>query len=143
MKKLYAVGLGPGDGQTITPQAAAAIAESQTVCGYTVYIDLIRPLCQGKEIITTPMTREIDRCRMALEQAAAGKTTAMVCSGDAGVYGMASLLLELGQEFPQVEIEAVPGVTAALSGGALLGAPLAHDFSGIFPRDPLTPRPPI
>lgn len=141
MKKLYAVGLGPGDGQTMTPQAVAAIEESQVICGYTVYIDLIRPLCQGKEVITTAMTREIDRCRMALEQAAAGKTTAMVCSGDAGVYGMASLLLELGQQFPEVEIEAVAGVTAALSGGALLGAPLAHDFAVISLSDLLTPWP--
>ena len=105
MKKLYAVGLGPGDGQTMTPQAVAAIEESQVICGYTVYIDLIRPLCQGKEVITTAMTREIDRCRMALEQAAAGKTTAMVCSGDAGVYGMASLLLELRSEEHTSELQ--------------------------------------
>ncbi len=139
MKKLYIVGLGPGDARFITPQATAALAESQVICGYTVYIDLIRPQCQGKQIITTPMTQEIERCRMALEQAAAGNTTAMVCSGDAGVYGMAGLLLELSAEYPEMEIEVVPGITAAVSGAAVLGAPLIHDFAVISLSDLLTP----
>lgn len=139
MKKLYIVGLWPGDTQLITPQATAALAESQVVCGYTVYIDLIRPLCQGKQIITTPMTQEIERCRMALERAAAGNTTAMVCSGDAGVYGMAGLLLELSAEYPEMEIQVVPGITAAISGAAVLGAPLIHDFAVISLSDLLTP----
>ena len=109
------------------------------VCGYTVYLDLIRPQCQGKEVITTPMTQEIQRCRMALEQAAQGKTTAMVCSGDAGVYGMAGLLLELAEEYPAMEIQVVPGITAAVSGAAVLGAPLIHDFAVISLSDLLTP----
>lgn len=139
MKKLYIVGLGPGDARFITPQATAALAESQVICGYTVYIDLIHPQCQGKQIITTPMTQEIERCRMALEQAAAGNTTAMVCSGDAGVYGMAGLLLELSAEYPEMEIEVVPGITAAVSGAAVLGAPLIHDFAVISLSDLLTP----
>ena len=129
MKKLYIVGLGPGDGEFITPQARKALEDSQVICGYTVYIDLIAESCQGKEILTTPMTRELERCRMALERAADGQTTAMVCSGDAGVYGMAGPILELSLEYPQVEIEVVPGITAALSGGAVLGAPLTHDFA--------------
>lgn len=139
MKKLYIIGLGPGDAQFITPQAAQALEESQVVCGYTVYLDLIRPQCQGKEVITTPMTQEIQRCRMALEQAAQGKTTAMVCSGDAGIYGMAGLMYEVGEEYPQVEIEVVPGVTAALGGAAVLGAPLGHDLCIISLSDLLTP----
>ena len=139
MKKLYIIGLGPGDAQFITPQAAQALEESQAVCGYTVYLDLIRPQCQGKEVITTPMTQEIQRCRMALEQAAQGKTTAMVCSGDAGVYGMAGLLLELAEEYPAMEIQVVPGITAAVSGAAVLGAPLIHDFAVISLSDLLTP----
>lgn len=139
MKKLYIVGLGPGDGEFITPQARKALEDSQVICGYTVYIDLIAESCQGKEILTTPMTRELERCRMALERAAAGQTTAMVCSGDAGVYGMAGPILELSPEYPQVDIEVVPGITAALSGGAVLGAPLAHDFCVISLSDRLTP----
>lgn len=139
MKKLYIVGLGPGDGEFITLQARKALEDSQVICGYTVYIDLIAESCQGKEILTTPMTRELERCRMALERAADGQTTAMVCSGDAGVYGMAGPILELSPEYPQVEIEVVPGITAALSGGAVLGAPLAHDFCVISLSDRLTP----
>ena len=134
MKKLYIVGLGPGDGEFITLQARKALEDSQVICGYTVYIDLIAESCQGKEILTTPMTRELERCRMALERAADGQTTAMVCSGDAGVYGMAGPILELSPEYPQVEIEVVPGITAALSGGAVLGAPLTHDFAIISLR---------
>ena len=139
MKKLYIVGLGPGDGEFIIPQARKALEDSQVICGYTVYIDLIAESCQGKEILTTPMTRELERCRMALERAADGQTTAMVCSGDAGVYGMAGPILELSPEYPQVEIEVVPGITAALSGGAVLGAPLTHDFAIISLSDLLTP----
>ena len=139
MKKLYVIGLGPGDGEFITPQAQKALEDSQVICGYTVYIDLIAESCRGKEILTTPMTRELERCRMALERAAEGRTTAMVCSGDAGVYGMAGPILELSPEYPQVEIEVVPGITAALSGGAVLGAPLTHDFAVISLSDLLTP----
>ena len=85
------------------------------------------------------MTREIDRCRWALDTARAGRDVALVCSGDAGVYGMASPLLELAEEYPDVNVEVVPGLTAALSGGAVLGAPLAHDFCVISLSDRLTP----
>ncbi len=109
------------------------------LCGYTVYIDLVRPLYPEKETYATGMTREIDRCRWALETAQGGKTVALVCSGDAGVYGMASPLLELAAEYPDVEVEVVPGLTAALSGAAVLGAPLAHDFCVISLSDRLTP----
>lgn len=109
------------------------------LCGYTVYIDLVRPLYPEKETYATGMTREIDRCRWALQTAQTGKTVALVCSGDAGVYGMASPLLELAAEYPDVEVEVVPGLTAALSGAAVLGAPLAHDFCVISLSDRLTP----
>lgn len=85
------------------------------------------------------MTKEIDRCRWALETAQGGKTVALVCSGDAGVYGMAGLVLQLAEGFPEAEVEVVPGVTAALSGGAVLGAPLGHDFCVISLSDLLTP----
>ena len=115
------VGLGPGDAQFLTAQARHALQEADVLCGYTVYIDLVRPLYPEKETYATGMTREIDRCRWALQTAQTGKTVALVCSGDAGVYGMASPLLELAAEYPDVEVEVVPGLTAALSGAAVLG----------------------
>lgn len=139
MKRLYIVGIGPGGAEFLTAQARAALQEAQVLCGYTVYVELVAPLCPGKEILTTPMTQELERCRMALRSAAEGRTTAMVCSGDAGVYGMAGPLLEMAPEYPEVEIEVVPGVTAALSGAAVLGAPLMHDFAVISLSDLLTP----
>jgi precorrin-3B C17-methyltransferase len=109
------------------------------LCGYTVYVDLVAPLYPGKDTYTTPMTRELDRCRWALQTAQSGRTVAMVCSGDAGVYGMAGPVLELLDEYPGAEVEVVAGVTAALSGGAVLGAPLGHDFCVISLSDLLTP----
>lgn len=139
MNKLYVVGLGPGNPAQMTYQARAALDEAEVLCGYTVYTDLVAPLYPGKPVLTTPMRREIDRCRMALERAAGGETVAMVCSGDAGVYGMACLIYQLAGEFPPVDIEIVPGVTAALSGAAVLGAPLSHDFCVISLSDLLTP----
>ena len=125
---VYVVGLGPGDSQFLTAQAAAALDAADVLCGYTVYVELIRARYPGKEICTTGMTKELDRCRWALQTAQSGKTVALVCSGDAGVYGMASPLLELAPAYPGVEVEIIPGLTAALSGAAVLGAPLAHDF---------------
>lgn len=139
MRKVYVVGIGPGGPELITPQARAAMDCADVLCGYTVYIDLVRQLYPDKEAFTTPMTREQERCRWALEAAQAGRTVAVLCSGDAGVYGMASPLLELTAEFPEVEVEIVSGITAALSGGALLGAPLGHDFCVISLSDLLTP----
>ena len=136
---VYVVGLGPGGAQYLTAQAQTALQAADVLCGYTVYIDLVRPLYPDKEIYATGMTRELDRCRWALETAKGGKTVALVCSGDAGVYGMASPLLELAEEYPDVNVEVVPGLTAALSGGAVLGAPLAHDFCVISLSDRLTP----
>ena len=136
---VYVVGLGPGNARFLTAQAQAALQAADVLCGYTVYIDLGRPLDPDKEVYTTGMTKEIDRCRWALETAQSGKTVALVCSGDAGVYGMASPLLELAQSYPAVTVEIVPGLTAALSGGAVLGAPLAHDFCVISLSDRLTP----
>ncbi len=109
------------------------------LCGYTVYLDLIRGEFPDKEYFSTPMTQEIERCRAALERARSGRTTALVCSGDAGVYGMAGPVLELAPQFPEVEIQVVPGVTAALAGAAVLGAPLMHDFAVLSLSDLLTP----
>ena len=137
--KLYVVGLGPGDSSMMTEQARNALADADVLCGYTVYVELVKPLFPQKETYTTPMRGELDRCRWALETASQGKTVALVCSGDAGVYGMASPVLELARPFPEVHVEIVPGVTAALSGAAVLGAPLAHDFCVISLSDLLTP----
>lgn len=136
---VFVVGLGPGGPQFLTAQAQSALQQAEVLCGYTVYLDLIRPYFPDKTFYSTGMTKEIDRCRWALETARSGKTVALVCSGDAGVYGMASPLLELAEQFPAVTVEIAPGLTAALSGGAVLGAPLAHDFCVISLSDRLTP----
>ena len=138
-KIVYVVGLGPGDPQFLTAQAQSALDTAEVLCGYTVYLELVRPFYPGKECYATGMTKEIDRCRWALETAQSGKSVALVCSGDAGVYGMASPVLELAEEYPEVTVEVIPGLTAALSGGAVLGAPLAHDFCVISLSDRLTP----
>jgi len=139
MNKVYVVGLGPGGAEFMTVQARTALERAGVLCGYTVYVDLARELFPDKETYTTPMRQELDRCRWALKTAAEGKTVALVCSGDAGVYGMAGPLLQLGADFPAVDVEVVPGVTAALSGAALLGAPLGHDFCVVSLSDLLTP----
>ena len=137
--KLYVVGLGPGAYEDMTLRADRALEECDTIVGYSVYVDLIRDRYPGKEYATTPMTREADRCRMALEAARAGKTVALVCSGDSGIYGMAALVYALRGEDTLPEITVIPGLTAACSGGALLGAPLTHDFCVISLSDRLTP----
>ncbi len=137
--KLYVVGIGPGEAEQITPAAMRALQESDVIAGYTVYVDLVREQLEGKTFLTTPMKQEVDRCRMAIEQAVSGKTVAMVCSGDAGVYGMAGLIYELAQQYPPIEVEVIPGITAAMSGAAVLGAPLIHDFAVISLSDLLTP----
>ena len=139
MNKLYAVGIGPGDYSHMTLEAAQVLETCDVIVGYTVYVDLVKEHFPGKEFLTTPMRQEERRCRMAFEEAAKGRTVAMICSGDAGVYGMAGLLLELGREFPDCEVEVISGVTAALSGAAVLGAPLIHDFAVISLSDLLTP----
>ena len=138
-KRLYVVGLGPGDQKYFTAQARAALEDVQVLCGYTVYVELVKGLYPDKDSYTTPMTKEIDRCRWALETADSGRTVALVCSGDAGVYGMAGPVLQLAPRWPDVEVEVVPGVTSALSGAALLGAPIGHDFCVISLSDLLTP----
>lgn len=139
MSKITVVGLGPGAGQDLTGRARAAIEAAELVVGYTAYIDLIRDVFPEKEMTSTGMRREVDRCRMAVEAAVGGKNVAVVCSGDSGVYGMAGLVYEVAREFPPVDIEVVPGITAACGGAAVLGAPLTHDFAVISLSDLLTP----
>ncbi len=137
--KIYVVGLGPGEISQMTQRAIDAMNESDVLCGYSVYIDLIKDMYPNKRLLSTPMKKESDRCRLAVEEALKGQTVSMVCSGDSGVYGMASLVYEVAQQYPPVEIEIIPGITAACSGGAVLGAPLTHDFAVISLSDLLTP----
>jgi precorrin-3B C17-methyltransferase len=134
MAVLYVVGLGPGNPEGMTAMARAALDRSELICGYTKYVELVRPLYPEKAYLSTGMCSETERCRLALQEAV-DKTVSMVCSGDAGVYGMAGLIYELAHEVPGVEIVVVPGVTAAQSGGALLGAPLMQDYAVISLSD--------
>ena len=133
------MGLGPGDYKMMTAEAAEILEKCEVIVGYSVYIDLIKEKYGNKEFIITGMRQEEERCKKAIEKAVEGKKTAVVCSGDSGVYGMAGLLMELGAEYENIEIYVAAGVTAALSGGAVLGAPLGHDFSVISLSDLMTP----
>ena len=139
MKRLYVVGIGPGSHRGMTIAADEALREAEIIIGYSKYVELVRPYYPHKEYRDTGMTRETERCALALELAQDGKTVALVCSGDSSVYGMAGLIYELAGENSEVEIGVIPGVTAALSGGAILGAPLGHDFAVISLSDLLTP----
>lgn len=139
MGKLTVVGIGPGDYENMTVRADRALQACQVIVGYHVYVDLVKGRYPDKEFLTTPMTKEADRCRMALEEARDGKNVAMICSGDSGIYGMAALIYELRGESKEPEVEVIPGLTAACSGAALLGAPLTHDFAVISLSDRLTP----
>ena len=143
MNKVYVVGIGPGKPDGMTVEAVRALEQCSIIIGYPVYVDQVRAYFPGKTCLSTPMRQEVRRCRIALAAAEAGNTVAMVCSGDAGVYGMAGLLYELRGEYPGASITVIPGVTAALSGAALLGAPLGHDFCVISLSDLLTPWPVI
>lgn len=139
MNRVYVVGMGPGSAEQMTLQAWQVLKECDVIVGYTVYVELLKSVLPEKEYLTTSMRKEVERCRMAFEEAKKGRSVAMVCSGDAGVYGMSGLMLELGEEYPDCQVEVVAGVTAALAGGAVLGAPLMHDFAVISLSDLLTP----
>ena len=133
------VGIGPGEYEQMTIRAERVLRECDIIIGYTVYVDLVKKHFPEKEFMTTPMRQEEKRCRIAFEQASQGKTVSVICSGDAGVYGMTGLIYELSPEYPEVEIESVCGVSAVISGAGLLGAPLIHDFAVISLSDLLTP----
>lgn len=133
------MGIGPGAYEKMTIQAAQVLRDCDLIVGYTVYVDLIREHFAEKEFLTTPMRREVERCQLAFEEAMKGRTVAMICSGDAGVYGMAGLMYEIGEDYPEITVEVVGGVTAAISGASVLGAPLIHDFCLISLSDLLTP----
>lgn len=139
MGLIYAVGIGPGDEKYMTREAAEAIAASDVIIGYKTYVALIKDRYPEKEYYVNGMRQETERCKRALEMAENGRTCAVISSGDAGVYGMASLLYELLPEYPHTELHMVPGITAALSGAAVLGSPIGHDFAVISLSDLLTP----
>jgi precorrin-3B C17-methyltransferase len=139
LNKIYVVGIGPGEYEQMSIKAANVLKSCDTIIGYTVYVDLVKEHFADKEFMTTPMKKEVDRCVLAFEEAMKGKTVAMICSGDAGVYGMSGLMYEIGEKYPEVEIEVVCGVTAAIGGAGVLGAPLIHDFAVISLSDLLTP----
>ncbi len=139
-KTIYVVGMGPGTEKLITPEAKEALDRADTIIGYTVYLDLLKNRYPEKEMLSTPMTKEVERCRICFREAAKGKSVAMVCSGDPGVYGMASIMHELLDEVNgNFRIKVIPGITAAMSGAAILGAPINHDFCVISLSDLLTP----
>ena len=141
--RIAVVGMGPGMESMMTQQALQALDASDVIVGYTVYLDLLGDRFAGKEMLSTPMKQEAERCRLAFAEVAKGKSVAMICSGDAGIYGMASLMFEikeeLGSKAADVDIKVIPGITAASSGAAVLGAPLNHDFCVISLSDLLTP----
>lgn len=133
---IYVVGIGPGSKENMTYEAARTIENSDVIVGYKTYVDLVKDIVKDKEVISNGMKQEIDRVKKAIEISKTGKTVAVISSGDAGVYGMAGLVLELsGNE----EVNIVSGVTASTAAASLLGAPLMHDFCHISLSDLLTP----
>jgi precorrin-3B C17-methyltransferase len=139
---LLIVGLGPGAAATLTPQAREAIGRSGVVIGYEGYFAWVADLVAGKECIALPLTQEVERARLAVARAGGGDSVCVISSGDAGIYGMASLVLEILESDHPVdgpEVAVIPGISAVNACAALLGAPLAHDFAVISLSDLLTP----
>lgn len=136
MAKLYVVGIGPGGREHMTLKAIESIKKADVIVGYTPYIDYLGDLVEGKEVYSTGMRGELKRCQFAIDKVREGKDTAIVSTGDAGLYGMAGPILELGDN---IEVEIIPGVTAAFSAASELGSPIMHDFASISLSDLLTP----
>ncbi len=137
--KIYAVGIGPGDVDYLIPRAKEVILNCDVVVGYTTYINLISDMMQNKEVISTGMKSETARCESAFREALKGRNVVVISSGDAGIYGMASLLYEMAEKYVGVDIEVVPGITAAISAASILGSPLSNDFAVISLSDLMTP----
>ena len=135
MGKLYVVGIGPGSIKNMTIRAKEAIEESEIIVGYTKYIELIKPLIADKEVFSTGMKGEEERCRQAL-MLSKEKTVSIISTGDSGIYGMAGLILELRKE---EDVEVIPGITASSAAASILGAPIMHDNCNISLSDLMTP----
>lgn len=138
-KKIYIIGIGPGEQEYLTFQAMEALRACEVIVGYKTYNQLVQKFLPNKEYLETPMRGEVKRCQLAFEEANKGRLVAVISSGDAGIYGMAGLMYEIGVNYPEIELCVVPGITAANSGAAYLGAPLMHDFAVISLSDLLTP----
>ena len=136
---LWLVGLGPGGRDHLTAAAAAALSAADVIVGYKPYLELVADLAAGKRTVASGMRQEATRAEAAVAEATAGARVAVVSSGDAGVYGMAGLVLELLPEGSPVSVDVVPGVTAASAAAACLGAPLMNDFAVVSLSDLLTP----
>lgn len=136
MAKLYVIGIGPGAREHMTFKAVEAIKKSHVIVGYTPYINYLGDLVEGKELFSTGMKGEIERCKIAIEQVRNGKNTAIISTGDAGLYGMAGPILEVKEE---IEVEIIPGITAAFSAASELGSPIMHDYASISLSDLMTP----
>lgn len=142
-KTIYAVGIGPGTAGSLTEEARAAICKADVIVGYKTYCQQISYLLQGQQVDSSGMRSEVKRCTAAIDYAVAGNRVALISSGDAGVYGMAGLLLELLDQRPEAQavgVQVIPGITAALTAASVLGAPLMNDFAVISLSDILTPR---
>ncbi len=138
--KLHVVGFGPGGRDHMTNKAVETIRDADIVTGYTTYVDMIRPIFPDKTYKATGMMKEVERCRMAIQDALDGNDVAMISSGDSGIYGMAGIIYELADEMgADLEIDVVPGMTAASTAASVLGAPLMHDLAIISLSDLMTP----
>ena len=141
---LSVIGIGPGAMATMTQEAIDALEQAEIIVGYKTYTHLVKGLTGDKQVIKTGMCKEIERCQTAIDLAAQGHNVALISSGDAGIYGMAGLVLELvSQQQCAVDVRLIPGMTASIAAAALLGAPLMHDFCHISLSDLLTPWPVI
>ncbi|MFW5937011.1 MAG: precorrin-3B C(17)-methyltransferase [Desulfosalsimonas sp.] len=131
----------------MSQMARQAIARAEVICGYATYVDLIRPLVTNQSIIATGMTKEVERVHRAIETVSQGRSCALVCSGDPGIYAMAGLVfqvcaqnhIKIGDRPGELDVSVIPGIPALCAGAALLGAPLMHDFAAISLSDLLTP----
>ncbi|WP_432665693.1 precorrin-3B C(17)-methyltransferase [Wukongibacter baidiensis] len=137
--KVYVIGIGPGNRDQMSMMALKAIENSDVIVGYKTYVNLIEDLLEGKEVINSGMKKEVERCELTIDEAEKGKVVSIVSSGDPGVYGMAGVILELvHKRNSNVEVEIVPGITAANAAASSLGAPLMHDYAVISLSDLLT-----
>jgi len=140
MSKLYVVGFGPGGYDHMTMKAVDVIENADIITGYTTYVEMLKAYFPAKTYLSTPMKKEVDRCRLAVEKTLEGHDVAMVSSGDSGIYGMAGIVLQVVDEMKaDIEVEVVPGVTAASAAASVLGAPLMHDMAIISLSDLMTP----
>lgn len=140
MSKITVTGIGPGSMADMTPRAKAAMEAADIIIGYSTYVGLVGKYFPGKEFLSSGMTREVERCELALQKALEGKSVALISSGDCGIYGMAGIMLEVvNRSGSGIPVEIIPGITAASAAAAILGAPIMHDFAVISLSDLMTP----